>query len=363
MNVIVINNITVVDHAVLFPVSAMGADPSKPLSADCPIVGNSLSIGAKVYGAVDTAEQVVADFSSVKSKIKALLDDSITGFDHKLLVFPQDAYVGDTAAYNPYSDIPTHMLLGEHSIKRLQDLPSVPDYDSRYTSLHSASCISDAVQGDWLWLNNYIVYNMQLYLNQRLSPLYVELFWSDEVLPCLTKTQDVLESATFRYTHGLPLSSSWGCRNLVHGHLSAVQILIPQYAKATIEAKERAKKAVETIANYLDGCHFTSWRWLSGTKIAYGNEVCSRGDYMLDVTLFSHRVIILHDEPTVENILNFVRSKFDYILPDVDYQLYVTEGLWKGASVVIHDGTPQHNIVEVAYTIDVPTVNKSEPKL
>jgi 6-pyruvoyl-tetrahydropterin synthase len=65
-----LNKITVIDHALI--------------NREGLVQGGSYNLSVKVSGEVKGEEQVVVDFSKLKSSIKNLIDDTEKGYDHKL---------------------------------------------------------------------------------------------------------------------------------------------------------------------------------------------------------------------------------------------------------------------------------------
>jgi hypothetical protein len=69
-------NLSVVDHAVLIPEGL--------------IRGNSHNPSFEVSGVVDEVENVVCDFSTIKKRMKQLIDDHDMGFDHKCWILTRE---------------------------------------------------------------------------------------------------------------------------------------------------------------------------------------------------------------------------------------------------------------------------------
>ena len=259
------------------------------------IVGGSIRPKFVVTGKVDPVEQVVVDFSAIKKAIKKLIDDPERGFDHKMWWI--DGVSRGTIEYvngMVYVKTPCVEISGPENIVR------------RVTS---ESELED-------------------YLTAELSKQYPGV---DIEIEChATYTFDVMpqmntNTHSFRYVHGLRESTSWGCQNIAHGHLS--------YLAAEVDGDTlAANMLLSKIAANLDNTVFI-WENnnVSPRKIEY---TCSRGEMKMEV--LNQKTVVLGTESTVEHLVDYVAQEWGDELEKVNIKkLYVSEGLSKGACTVI----------------------------
>lgn len=261
------------------------------------IIGGSIRPKFEVSGNVDPVEQVVVDFSAIKKAIKKLIDDPKDGFDHKLWWI-------DGVSYGAieYSD-------GQVSIKTpCVEISGPENIVRRFTKDHEDEIVD--------------------YLEERLNVLYPNVNVKIEYYP--TYTFDVMPTMTtsahkFRYVHGLRESTSWGCQNIAHGHLS--------YLAAETHADAlAADMLLAQIAAELDNTVFI-WEdnHVSPGQIAYH---CSRGN--MQMLLKDQESVLIGTESTVEHLVDYVNHRWHEELANAGIKkLFVSEGLSKGACVNI----------------------------
>lgn len=258
------------------------------------IVGGSFRPKFIVTGEVDQHENVVVDFSTIKKTIKKLIDDNDEGFDHKLW-WITGLSLGDIEFTVDTVTITTPMLTitGPKNIVRVID------------QVH---------------LNGY--------LEERLQEIYPAV--NITIDTTLTTEFDLhpnmnSKAHMFRYVHGLKESTSWGCQNIGHGHLS--------YIAANTTDQLETDLVLAKIAVELDNTIF-AWNDNTGGNDADIKYTCSRGEMSMTLHDASDSCIVLGTETTIENIVNFIATEwFEELASAGVKQLYVSEGLSKGAVV------------------------------
>lgn len=309
MNSIFLNNVTLVDAAYL-------SYHGRP-------IGVSVSPVFLVSGSVSNDEEVVVDFSKCKKIIKDMIDDQENGFDHKLWVDPESNALTGLRHSNDSVHLQTEFLA-----------LSVPQNAVRYvpnltTNVHT--------------FLPYVATEMENFLNERMAYLGVDVQVSipmpepvNQAGLCMLYNLNSgdIETESFKYTHGLPKSSSWGCQNILHGHESFV----------TVGGGDDIGRMdlIERILKFVDGAYLYD-ETLEGYSIHDGAGegdfgtshyyVTARGAFSLSL---SHKVqtIGIEGAPTIENITTFVAKTFAKELEAAGVTLLaVSEGLWKGSCI------------------------------
>lgn len=292
-----LRNVTAIDHAWLDPVSGIPK-------------GGSLQLSVMVSGRVDQHEAVVVDFSKIKKAIKEIIDDNEHGFDHKMWI--PDNY--DTR----YPQISVYEEAGEIEIDTPNFSTVCPTNAVRFVNL-------DDVAG-----------SIARHLGTELVVAYpgvgikvkVELSEEKWIPESMRKS-----AMSFRYVHGLKNSSSWGCQNINHGHLSWLAIcdkdgkglFIPTklYAKLKKELEDVYFVWDENIRDYSS----------KGMNIGYKSE---RG-YFECLYKADANVRVIDKDTTVENLAEWFVTHYRDDLTSGElkeagaYSVYVSEGLTKGS--------------------------------
>lgn len=161
----------------------------------------------RVKGAVTEDESVVVDFSSGKKLMKEIIDhaDGKIGFDHKLWIIPgysgcevSDIDNGHRVSIRCYND----MLIG------------LPATDIHVTSNQFNRDMVTTVEED-----------MRNILERELRKAGLHVTVSVTLLTKPFTTGHGQFETMFRYVHGLKDSTSYGCKNIAHGHLSFFEII------------------------------------------------------------------------------------------------------------------------------------------
>jgi len=282
---IFLNDLTVIDYSIITPQGV--------------IVGGAATLNLEVSGPVEAHEGVVIDFSACKKQIKKLID-GVGGFDHKCWV-------------------------------NLDDQNIVLDLDETYTQVtHRNSGLTIKAERDaFAFVSNDPTSDIAEFLNSAMSPYVVSnISLNTNIIPVPRATTT---AAVFRYVHGLKNSSSYGCKNIVHGHKSWIAAVTTHEEYQAI-----AERVLHVIATDLDGCIFVHTEDLHSTdggvyKIGYTTD--ERGTMSMS---FTQKLIVLETQTTVEHIVEYVRARYyDQLKSAGVKELFVSEGLCKGAKVTM----------------------------
>ena len=286
------------------------------------IVGGSFQPSFIIKGNVEEKENVVVDFSTIKKDIKLLIDHKDNGYDHKLWVIAGYSKVTKYDVVGDVVSIETPFVTLEvplSAIKVIEDVPLfTPSYD-----------------------NDFIATSISLFLQHALNQVYpVGEIEVETVIRtnCHTFSPQLLQSTIpfmFRYSHGLKDSTSWGCQNIAHGHLSYI-VGHHSMKDMSMEQTARQSRVLNEMSKDLDNMVFINKANIDlideegNTYISYQTQRGHFGAcYNKDV-----RQIHLETETTIEFIAEYVKSVYGEILKDVGIEsLTVSEGLSKGAYV------------------------------
>lgn len=292
------------------------------------IVGGSFNPSFLVTGEIDPVEQVVVDFSSVKKQIKETIDAREGGFDHKLWFIK--GYSNGSIRISQIEnveyvtiDTPTTKLIVPQNAVTVIDDPKVPDY--------TVNSIGFALQ------NHVEKYLRTLHPHSNIRVVCI----NNQNRHYPTKNT---ESALFRYTHGLKDSTSWGCQNIAHGHLSYIQAL-----DVNNDCSNEAKLVLDNIASTLDNTVFVMADNIKSSivgprldslslvpkeiQVSYKTD---RGMFLAVYKTDAYKITILETETTIEHIVEWVAATYGDILKQHGCTgLFVSEGLSKGAFVLL----------------------------
>ena len=257
-------------------------------------IGGSYRPKFIVTGEVDPVENVVVDFSTIKKSLKAIIDDPNTGFDHKLW-FIRNESVGDIVRHKKDQIIietPVVIITAPKDIIRIME---TRDEFNQY--LESKL--------------NEIYPNVKIDLKSTLTTVF-------DMHPNMNT-----DISQFRYVHGLKNSTSFGCQNPCHGHLSYMSA----DSSNSLATREVFKKIIKTINNKM-------FVWKDNIEITNGiinlNYSCARGE--MHVKIGENQCIILNTETTIEHMCSYIAQTWREELLDSGVRtLFVSEGLSKGA--------------------------------
>lgn len=312
---IVLNNVTVIDHAYI--------------DQNGYVVGGSFQGSFHVSGKIDPTEKVVVDFSTIKKSLKQLVDDDENGYDHKLWIIEGLSNIINISnrkiedqSIEVY-DIETPQLnltVPVNAIRRVSKLPVAnPEYSTEYIS-----------------------YSISEFLESELTTLYpnVNITVNTILTHDIGLTQlpgYVLHSPRyFRYVHGLKDSTSWGCQNVAHGHLSFIAAYTTPHLSNN-ETHSNVIQILNKIVDTLDLVVFINKENFKNTTISYTTE--QRGYFEMTFNnLSTMRHVVLDTETTIEYITEFVKTHWGEQLRQAGVtKIIVSEGLTKGCIIDIPD--------------------------
>jgi 6-pyruvoyl-tetrahydropterin synthase len=306
-----LNQISVVDHAYI--------------NDEGVVVGGSFNPDFIVSGEIDPVEQVVIDFSTVKKDIKHYIDHKESGFDHKLwfIVGYSKGSIEERIDYkgSPYFRIKTPAFDADVPVNAVKIFTATE---------YSLESIGQAFT-DYLQVTMQTKYpTIQIECNNTTIAHINNSVRSanNGILPTV-----VSEPSYFTYVHGLKDSTSWGCQNNSHGHLSFLQ-LEPVNTKTILFQQQ--------IANILDGVVFLKeenivshiGNWIG---IDYTTE---RGRFVARYDTSKIKVVVLQTETTIEHLVAHIADTFKDVFEEFGVsRIYMSEGLSKGAVIDFHDKT------------------------
>ena len=294
-----LNNITVIDHGFI-----------DNRGHQC---GGSFQASFEVSGEVDEREQVVIDFSAVKKSIKQIVDCNKEGFDHKLWFIP-----GWSKGEVDHVDgrviirTPVVRIEGPDNILRT--------FDSDGYSIYS--------------LETAIGKHVEAKLSQMYPDVRVGVVCKLSLVG-FTNTQSGVGPWYFRYSHGLRNSTSFGCQNIAHGHLSWLEMEHDEhYREECQECKAAVQSLYDALHSQWDGAVLIDQANVvaqsdTAVTIAYTSQ---RGAFHAIYDLREVKVKILPTETTVENLVEaFVRDNGFFLERAHIKRVYMSEGLAKGS--------------------------------
>lgn len=273
------------------------------------VVGGSYQPNFIVSGEMDPVEKVVVDFSTIKKDIKVIIDDKETGWDHKLWIVD---------GFSKVNLVDTYWSPEENQFRVTIKTPTLELSMPRnaLTVIHS---------GD-------IDLELAKYVQTELAKKYPNINIGVEAT--CTTVADIcsfnnIEVSEFRYFHGLKDSTSWGCQNIAHGHLSFIQLDAPE------EAFEEDVLSLQTeIADSVSNVGFIN----EENVIEVGPDFLSigyttgRGEFYAKYDTTAHELIVLETETTVEYLAEFVGEMFNDQMKELGVtRMFISEGLSKGA--------------------------------
>lgn len=301
---------------------------------DCAVLGNnglpsglSFVPAFRVHGNVSGEEQVIEDFSSIKKRIKQLIDDPDYGYDHKLII-PMAAEQARTDEFYLQRANPNGVKLDVGHIRI-----NCPSNAIRIVHDFSTQTTIEKI-------TTLIQYSMERYLSMRLG-MKVEVFIPE---PQVVQPNGLYYfcperhaiAYQFEYTHGLPKSTSWGCQNILHGHSSFIQLATDRFGE-TAESQAFVDSSLtslaESIAAYLDEAYIVCKDYYQNSNGLQTIQYESRDRGFFELHLPSdYNVVVMDNEPTIENIVHHVAKQFEAELKENRVtSLAISEGLWKGS--------------------------------
>ena len=324
-------NISDVDHAILFPLGQM--------------VGNSYIATATAEGNNNNEEAVILDFSTGKKQLKALCDNVV---DHKL-------WVNDRYHEIVYTD--------ESVIVRARGLDKQITFETMLPkdAVYVQSFISDITM-PFNQQKDYIEQAVRL-ANEDLS----KKASTPEMKVTIGINNKIFENSKnkyfFRYTHGLPTSTSYGCQNICHGHLSYIELIpkdgIQDYIATRYCGKSELNKLFDKLGfrmyDHINvapkytyyGQHMVNVHFIcptanitdfakKGNTLEYSIKTNTRG-YMLNKIKFEehnhfYNFVEIDTLSTIENLGAFFKREMERHCPKLleYFDVRISEGLSKG---------------------------------
>ena len=296
-------DVTVIDLAYITPIGT--------------ILGSSLSPKFVVSGDVTKDESVVVDFGKIKKKIKALIDDRDHGYDHKLWLF-------DNSDIKPFVVKKEEEKLAVETdfLKLLLPEDAVRVIEAPCANMLDMGVLDCCVEVD---IENYLT----LALQEEYPGIEVEC----KISFCGASMADGTNGAAwFRYQHGLKNSSSFGCQNSSHGHLSYIQLL-----DMNKDYEHVRHPVVKRMADAYNGTVFLSRENVVDETSSFVEiEYCSldRGVCKAIYDKTKIRTKVLPTETTIEYLVDHMKREWWAELKDCGAtHLAVSEGLSKGALI------------------------------
>lgn len=302
-----LNDLSVVDHAFI--------------DKEGNVIGGSFNPSFLVGGRIDPIEKVVVDFSTVKKQLKNVIDHKQHGFDHKLWVIEGvsncSIQSGDIV-FTEYSEMINIDNDDIVIIKTPNAKLTVPRSAIKFIQTQQYSVVAEYnIEQVGSWFGTY--------LNSAFPELQIQ---------CKNNINAHVYYPTneihyFSYAHGLKDSTSWGCQNIAHGHLSFIQAI-------SLTDQSKADEVAAFIAKELDCTMFINKANVLSqydNKIAIGYDSHSRGRFEANYTNTSkQKCVVLETETTIEFLVEYIASTYKPALQFANVtELYVSEGLSKGA--------------------------------
>ena len=322
------------------------------------VIGGSYNPNFIVSGKTDPVEKVVVDFSTIKKDVKKIIDrhefDVLTnGFDHKLWIIP--GLSNCTWSVNEETnriDIFTPVMHISGAVDAVRVFKE-HDYAADGMSLNEIDSIFEM--------------ECEKDVQDRLREIHPNV---DVSVSCINTT-DVHTPYTnetlvmFSYAHGLRDSTSYGCKNIAHGHLSYAQMFPTNSYE--LEHPERVREMLnqllvsvirqinkhifirsDNLIEQLDDGAPLAQNWIG---LAYDTP---RGRFNMELDAMKVPHTILETETTIEFIVQHVMERIKLAAPqflldwnsqdDSDFvdlkvgdsvavSLVVSEGLSKGCQM------------------------------
>lgn len=318
MATIYMNGITNIDFAYVAP--------------DGRILGGSFKLDCEFTGSVEDQEQVIVDFSTLKKRTKALIDDPNIGYDHRLWYI--EDWSCDSSIVHYGSEGRTVIDTGkvctklDSSALHLIDIPVASSLQAGFIDCQEMmSVISRDIEA---FLSNNLFPD-----HPGLKEIRVNLSTAMTLPPMLGQPK-IGEFVHFHYVHGLRNSTSYGCQNIAHGHTSYIYIEMPEDTDADTLAKCYGL-ALEMREN-LDHTIFVDLENIKridqeGGYIEFGYTSMSRGEFSMKVYKGT-KIHITGTETTIENLVKYVFGVYENRLREIGaVSLAVSEGLDKGSVI------------------------------
>ena len=315
---IALNNLSVVDHAYI--------------DNEGKVVGGSFNPSFLVAGKVNEIEKVVVDFFTVKKDLKKIIDDYTYGYDHKLWIIKGYSKVEIVADpdYRSYYDQSKPAIVGPNKPRIVLKTPKLT-LELPFDAIRFIDNARDHSIHEIGW-------SFQQYVQTELQKVHPESKIEVECYNNIDRHQLIASDnpgSYFTYVHGLKDSTSYGCQNNSHGHLSFIQLLKAspgelQYGDAELLALQ------QKIATELDGTIFIRRENLFNLHkqdvVSIRYETPKRGLFIAEYQRAGNKLKILETETTIEYLADYIGNLYGSQMKAIGVQYFlVSEGLSKGA--------------------------------
>ena len=304
------------------------------------VVGGSFHPNFIIGGTPDPVEKVVVDFSTVKKDVKQAIDQHIfddvhNGFDHKLWIIEGYSNVTSVKYINnddgEITDVEINtpnlfLQLPLDAVKLIKPLPKfITNYDPTYIGEAFRVHVYDHL------LKKYPNINLTVECSNTVDPH----------LPIKGFGQNINGVGGFRYfsyVHGLKDSTSYGCQNVAHGHLSFIQVDVDPNLVLYEEGVVVIDKLLDGIACDLDNTVFVREENIVGeaSDSLLLKYTTKRGNFVMVLNTNQHKIVVLPTETTVEFLTHYVIHKYRERLVSAGVtSIFVSEGLSKGSMVTL----------------------------
>lgn len=282
------------------------------------VVGSSINISAFVAGSITEDENVVIDFSKCKNAIKSILDDNTSGVDHKLWIAIEHSNI--ISLTENFAEKTISITTPKVKI----ELPATDVVKYLGVDLTDANSINMTLSRHVTQRMNMLGFNVNVEIIADIDPLLVR------------KSTFNGSITSFNYVHGLKNSSSYGCKNIAHGHLSFITSNdIPTDVISDVLNNEFHNKVLVNAENIRNTSK--SMTDDSGElEIAY--SVSDRGSFKMNISSFD--CLVMPTETTCEHIAVYFAKIVNNYLASGNYEhsfsvgdtfsFYISEGLAKG---------------------------------
>lgn len=317
---LIFNDLTCVDHAYI--------------NKEGRIVGGSFMLSVILTGEVQEGEEVVIDFSKGKKQLKAAIDDHFAGFDHKLWLC-NETHEHTNVFTNDDGKSPAEVEIVTPLVTLLVTPDAVRYVDANYDRLDQlenafALYLNGVLNADAVKINDKdeieTVGKMRYTTKCKLSPMPVSI--GDATF------------FAFRYAHGLPNSSSYGCQNIAHGHLSYFMLLDENHKPMPYQAFSQGRGMAQHMLDL--ACHFDDTYFVHRANVTHlpnGNQPedikvhyqTERGYFSAHFKGKGNKIVVLDTDTTIEHLIEHMKPSFEMFKEIGAKYLMVSEGLSKGA--------------------------------
>lgn len=267
------------------------------------VIGGSFNPGFIITGSIDPIENVVVDFSTIKKDVKGLIDRHIdniyeNGFDHKIWFIEGYSLgtIGSSDHANRYviKTPAVELEIPADAIKYIKQIGHDINYSIEYIGIQLAAYVKKYLSEKYPLIN----VNVECFNNINIHTINKEYPYE-----------------YFTYSHGLKDSTSYGCQNNSHGHLSFIQ--------------HSDVRVVYTIAAELNNVIFIN----KDNIVFEDNETLdiryttTRGLFFASYNKALNKIIVLPNETTIEHLAEYIKHRFGIT------DFYVSEGLSKGTFI------------------------------